>query len=92
MAQTVIVAAGTTAASSTTQTIASGASATFVIYAASGGVQPDMSAEIAYDTPGGDVGVSCLSVSVPAVQIQGPAQVIVKKSASAASCGVLIET
>lgn len=91
MAQTVVVAAGTTAADSANITIAAGAIYTFCIYASSGAVQGDMAADIVYDTPGGDVSIGYLSNSFPAVQVQGPAQVIIRKYPSATACGVLQE-
>ena len=89
MAQTIIIAAGTTAASSAVRTIASGASATYCLYASTGDVQPDMSASIVYDTAGGDVLICSLHSSVPIVQIDGPATIIVNKQASATACAVV---
>jgi hypothetical protein len=91
MAQTVVVAAGTTEANSSTITIAAGTVYTFCLYAASGGVTAGMSALICYDTPGGDVpvGLGELTLWTPVLQVQGPAQVIIKKAGSPTSCGVL---
>jgi hypothetical protein len=91
MAQTVVVTAGTTAATSSSITIAAGAVYTFCLYASSGGLQADMGAVIAYDSPGGDVSIGALSGSCPAQQVQGPAQVLIIKGASSAACGVLQE-
>jgi hypothetical protein len=92
MPQTVIVASGTTEAVSAQQVVAAGVSATLVIYAATGAVQPDQTAEITYDTPAGDVCIGYLSSSQPAVQISGPCTFLVKKQPSAAACAVLIDT
>jgi hypothetical protein len=91
MPQTVVVAAGTTQAASATLTIAAGAINTYCIYAATGAVQPDQSASIDYVTPGGTVSIGYLSNSFPAIQVQGPAQVVITKQPSATSCGVLQE-
>lgn len=89
MAQSIIIAAGTTAASSAQRVIPAGVAATYCIYASTGAVQPDMSADIVYDTAGGDVGIASLNVSVPVVQIQGPATIIVNKQVSATACAVV---
>lgn len=91
MAQTVVVTAGTTAASSSTIAIPAGSIYTFVIYATTGGVLADMGAGIVYKSPGGDVGLADLNISSPIKQVQGPAQVVINKYASATSCGVLQE-
>lgn len=91
MAQTVVVTAGTTAADSSSIAIAAGATYTFTLYAATLGLAADMSALITYDSPGADVTVAALNIRNPAAQVTGPAQVIIKKAASAAACGVLQE-
>lgn len=92
MAQTVIVVAGTAPTDSTTLVVAAGVITTFVIYASTGSVLPDMAADILYDTPGGDVSIGYLSNSSPVVQVQGPAQVFIRKYLSATAAGVLQET
>lgn len=91
MAQTVVVTAGTTALDSATIVVAAASIYTFCIYASTGAVQPDMAADIVYDTPGGDVSIGYLANSNPAIQVQGPAQVIIRKYPSATACGVLQE-
>lgn len=91
MAQTVVVTAGTAALDSSTIVIAAGAIYTFCIYASTGAVQSDHAADIVYDTPGGDVSIGYLSNSFPAIQVQGPAQVIIRKYLSTTACGVLQE-
>lgn len=94
MAQTVINTAATTANTSTTQTVASGAAVTFAIYAASGSIDAEQRAVLYYDTPGGNVPIpgGSLSIHNPIVQVAGPAQVICVKDPATASFGVLIET
>jgi len=92
MAQTVICAAGTAFTASATQTVGPGVSVTLVLYATTGAVQPDMTAEITYDTPSGDVCIGYLSTSQPALQVAGPCTFIVNKQVSATSCAVLIDT
>lgn len=94
MPQTVINTAATAANTSAAQTIASGASGTFCIYAASGSIDATMRAQLFFDTPGGDVPVPGgeLSIDNPVVQVSGPASIICQKSASANSFGVSLDT
>lgn len=91
MAQTVVVASGLTALDSATVVIAAAAIYTFCIYAATGAVQPDMAADVLYVTPGGTVSIGYLANSNPIIQVQGPAQVILRKYPSATACGILQE-
>ena len=94
MTVSVLNTAATTANTSTAQVIASGASATFVLYAASGSIDASQRAVLYFDTPGGDVPVPGgeLDFNNPIVQVAGPATIISVKGPAATSFGVAIDT
>lgn len=92
MAQTTILATGTTEATSTDVVVAAGSSVTVGIYLASGELSATDYAIIYADTPGVDLYITSLSKHQPIVQLYGPATYRVKRSASTTSLGVFLES
>ena len=93
MAQSTILAAGTTAATSADVVVASGATVTIGIFAGTG----DFSVsgpivQVMADTPGADVAVATLSPASPTAVIAGPGTFRAKRSAVPQSIGIYTET
>ena len=72
MAQSTILAAGTSAANSTDVTVAAGAVVSLGIFVASGDVPREALAEVLMDTPGADVVVAELTREHPVTAVSGP--------------------
>jgi hypothetical protein len=93
MAQNTILAAGTTAATSTDVVVAAGSTVTIGIFVSSG----DFSVsgpivQVMADTPGADVSVATLSPQSPTAVIAGPGTFRAKRMAVSQSIGVYTET
>jgi hypothetical protein len=91
MAQATILAAGTTAATSTDVAVAAGANATVGIFVASGDIPHSVQLGIWADTPGGDVLIDTLNALKPAKVITGPGTFRVVRGVTEASVGVFSE-
>lgn len=93
MAQTTVLAAGTTAATSTDIVVAAGASVTVGLFVATGGIAVSGPVgEVWADTPGADIPVATLSVDKPATVISGPGTFRVKRLATSQAIGVYTES
>lgn len=93
MGQSTILAAGTTAATSSDVTVAAGSVVTVGIFASTG--QPNVMGPVCTvfeDTPGGDVGVAILSADNPSTVLTGPGTFRVVRSPVAEAIGVFSET
>lgn len=93
MAQNTILAAGTTAATSTDVVVAAGGAVTIGLFVASG----DFSVsgpivQVMADTPGADVVVATLSPACPTAVIAGPGTFRAKRMAVPQSIGIYTET
>ena len=93
MAQTTILAAGTTAATSTDVVVAAGGSVTIGLFVATGVFNISGSiATIFIDSPGADVPVASLSTDSPTTVIAGPGTFRVVRSAVSQAIGIYSET
>lgn len=72
MAQNTILAAGTTAQVSSNIVIAANARVTVGAFVDSGNIPTDVQLNVVIDTPGADVSVGKLSVTSPAMLLNGP--------------------
>lgn len=72
MAQTTILAAGSTDASSSDVVVAAGSNATVGMFVASGTLPTDVSLAVVADTPGADIIIANLTTQQPAVVLAGP--------------------
>ena len=92
MAQSTILAAGTTVATSTDVVVAAGSAVTVGIFVASGVIGATDYASVLIDTPGADLSIAQLSNQRLAVQLAGPGTFRVARGVCAASVGVFLET
>ena len=93
MAQTTVLAAGTTAATSSDIVVAAGASVTVGLFTAdAGGIPGNTSAQVYIDTPGSDRIIETLSGNRPTAVISGPGTFRVKRGVAVVSVGVFTET
>lgn len=92
MAQSTILAAGTTEATSTDVVVAAGSVVTIGVFVAAGSLPESTSVEVFLDTPGADVFEAELSNERPAVQIAGPCTVRAIRRATGANVGIFSET
>jgi hypothetical protein len=91
MAQSTILAAGTTNATSTDITIAVGASANVGIFVASGSIPSDALFRVLMDSPGGDVPLISLDQGRPTTSIAGPGLFRVERLIANVATGVWLE-
>lgn len=93
MAQTTILAAGTTAATSTDVVVAAGATVTIGIFtAAASGIPGNEGVKVYIDTPGNDQLEVRLSGSKPTRVISGPGTFRAKRGVTTTSIGVFTES
>lgn len=93
MAQNTVLAAGTTAATSTDIVVAAGASVTVGLFVATGDFAVSGPvAEVLGDTPGADIRVALLSMDRPVTVISGPGTFRVKRLATSQAIGIYTET
>ena len=93
MTQSTILAAGTTAATSTDITLSTGAEANVALFTATTGQIPDAAKlELRIDTAGADTTFAILGDELPAVHIRGPGVFRVYRPAQAVAIGVSLET
>lgn len=90
MAQSTILAAGSTAAVSSDVTLLAGQEATVGIFAA-GKLPVNAKLVISMDTPGGDTAVADLTRVRPAVVLSGPGTYRVRRPVITGSVGVFLE-
>jgi len=87
MAQTTILAAGSTAATSSDVTVAAGASVSVGLFSAAG-IPKDIELPIYMDTPSLDAQVGVLTAKTPAIVLSGPGVFRVRREALANSVSV----
>lgn len=93
MAQATVLAAGTTAATSTDIVVAAGASVTVGLFVATGSIAvAGPVGEVLADTPGADNVVAILSIDRPTAVISGPGTFRVRRLATSQAIGVYTET
>lgn len=94
MAQATILAAGTTAATSTDVTVAAGASVTIGIFTSdSAGIPGNHYVQVWQDTPGtGDILAGELTGNKPQLVISGPGTFRAKRPLSTTSIGIFTES
>lgn len=93
MAQSTILAAGTSVATSSDVTVASGAFVTIGLFVASGDLPVGCSAIVLIDTPGADLRYAPLDKSNPLTVIAGPCTArVTRQEAGGVSVGVYSET
>lgn len=93
MAQTTILAAGTTAATSTDVAVAAGASVTVGIFTASAsGIPGNTGVTVYIDTPGNDVVAAELTGNKPTAVISGPGTFRAVRGVVGTSLGVYTES
>lgn len=94
MGQSTILAAGTTAATSSDVVVAAGETVTIGLFAASSSTLPIAARfSLRLDTPGQDVRVAALTNTVMAVQVTGPGTYRVHRTAyDGAAFGAFVET
>jgi hypothetical protein len=92
MAQTVILASGTTAASSSPRTLAAGQEAKVCAYTTSHTWSPDGYLTIQYDTPGDNQPFVKLTEEAPAVRLVGPLTYIVDRTPQSVALAAIEET
>lgn len=92
MAQTVILASGTTAASSSPRTIAAGVEFKVVAYTTGQQWPQDAYIEVNYDTPGDNQPIGRLSADEPGVSMTGPITYIVTRNPQSRALAVIEET
>lgn len=90
MGQTTILAAGSTAATSSDVTLLSGQEMTVGIFAA-GKLPPNAKLVVSMATPAGDTAVADLTRVRPAVVLSGPGTYRVRRPAITGSVGVFLE-
>lgn len=90
MAQTTVLASGTTAATSSDIVVAAGASKTVGIFGAAA-LAGLGSLKVMLDTPGADIEVTRLTRSQPVVVLSGPGTFRVVRALSAVAVGVFVE-
>lgn len=93
MTQSTILAAGTTAATSSDVIVAAGAVVTVGIFASSGAIPDGVTCSIFIDTPGADALLhERLDANQPSVQLTGPGTFRVCRPVTSTSIGVFSET
>lgn len=93
MAQTTILAAGTTQATSTDVLVAAGGAVTLGLFVASGPFNiSGQVATVMIDSPGADVGVKVLTTDCPTTVVCGPGTFRVVRSPCSQAIGVFSET
>lgn len=91
MAQTTILAAGTSAATSTDILVAAGASVTVGLFSAAA-IPPEVRLQILIDTPSADDVVGVLTGAEPVMVLSGPGTYRVSRPLIGVSVGVFTET
>lgn len=93
MAQSTILAAGTTAASSSDIVVAAGATVSIGMFVASGSL-PAQPLGVFQKTPGGNIRVASLSSSRPSIAINAPGTYVVSRDTNTGgvSVGAFLET
>ena len=91
MAQSTILAAGTTAAQSTDVVIIAGVPKVVGLFVATGALDPGVECVVALKTPGADTVIGKLSKTVPAIQLSGPGTYRVIRKAVTVAVGVYLE-
>ena len=92
MAQTTILAAGTTNAQSVDVAITAGIPKVIGLFVASGALDPNVECVVALKTPGSDTVIGRLTYARPALQLSGPGTYRVIRPAVAVAVGVYLET
>ena len=87
MPQTTILAAGSTAATSSDVTVAAGEAVSVGIFSAAG-IPADIALPVYMDTPSLDAQVGVLTANVPAIVLSGPGVFRVRREALAGSVSV----
>ncbi len=93
MAQSTILAAGTTVTTSSTVAVPPGGSVTLGLFVASGDIPNNVSAIVQVTTPGAAVNIGSLSKQTPTFLVPGPCTVqVLRQEAGGASVGVYAES
>ena len=92
MAQSTILAAGTTAAVSSNISVAAGTSIIVGIFVDSGNIPNGVQLNLVMDTPGQDVSIAKLTTSTPAVLLTGPGTFRVIRAAITTAVGSFTDT
>jgi hypothetical protein len=92
MAQSTVLAAGNTRATSSDITVAAGSTVTVGLFVASGTVQPGCRAVVWIDTPGSDNRETELDSIKKETQLVGPCTARVERVASPVDFGVFLES
>lgn len=93
MAQSTILAAGTTVATSSTVAVPPGGSVTLGLFVASGDIPNNVSAIVRVTTPGAEVNIGSLSKQTPTFLVPGPCTVqVLRQEAGGANVGVYAES
>lgn len=92
MAQTTLIAAGTTLASSADTIITTSTVVTVGLFVASGSIPVATSAQIYIKTPGANTLIGTLNATTPVLQVQGPGTIVVARLATPVAVGVFLTT
>jgi len=92
MAQNTILAAATTAATSSDVTVAAGSSVNIGIFASGADVPASNCAALYMDTPGGDLAIHRFNQTYPVVCVTGPGTFRVRRPEGSVAIGAFSET
>lgn len=92
MAQSTLISAGTTEATSADTIVSAGSVVTVGLFVSTGTIPFATSAQIYVKTPAANTLVGSLNSTTPVLQVQGPGTIVVKRLATSTAVGVFLTT